>query len=80
VDLLTDGSEEHWLRAPRHDNRHTHGTGCTLASAIASHLALGADMVTAVGRAKEYVTGAIEHGFPLGAGIGPVDHGWLQRR
>ena len=36
VDLLTDGSEEHWLRAPRHDNRHTHGTGCTLASAIAS--------------------------------------------
>ena len=36
VDLLTDGTEEHWLRAPRHDNRHTHGTGCTLASAIAA--------------------------------------------
>ena len=62
--------------APRHDNRHTHGTGCTLASAIASHLALGEDVPDAVGRAKEYVTGAIEHGFPLGAGIGPVDHAW----
>ncbi len=41
VDLLTDGSEEHWLRAPRHDNRHTHGTGCTLASAIASRAGEG---------------------------------------
>lgn len=41
VDLLTDGAEEHWLRAPRHDNRHTHGTGCTLASAVAARLARG---------------------------------------
>lgn len=80
VDLLFDGTREYRFAATRHDNRHTHGTGCTLASAIASHLALGADLVQAVGRAKEYVTGAIEHGFPLGAGIGPVDHGWLHRR
>ena len=80
VDLLFDGAREYRFAAARHDNRHTHGTGCTLASAIASHLALGADVVDAVGRAKEYVTGAIEHGFPLGAGIGPVDHGWLWRR
>ncbi len=79
VDLLFDGVTEHRFTAPRHDNAHTHGTGCTLASAIASHLALGADVVTAVGRAKEYVTGAIEHGFPLGAGIGPVDHAWKHR-
>ena len=77
---LFDGAREYRFAAARHDNRHTHGTGCTLASAIASHLALGADVVDAVGRAKEYVTGAIEHGFPLGAGIGPVDHGWLWRR
>ncbi|MER6344325.1 bifunctional hydroxymethylpyrimidine kinase/phosphomethylpyrimidine kinase [Streptomyces sp. NPDC001595] len=76
VDLLTDGSEEHWLRAPRHDNRHTHGTGCTLASAIASHLALGRTVPEAVTAAKEYVTGAIAAGFALGGGIGPVDHGW----
>jgi hydroxymethylpyrimidine/phosphomethylpyrimidine kinase len=79
VDLLFDGTREYRFSAPRHDNAHTHGTGCTLASAIASHLALGEDVVGAVGRAKEYVTGAIEHGFPLGAGIGPVDHAWQWR-
>ncbi|MEW2257124.1 bifunctional hydroxymethylpyrimidine kinase/phosphomethylpyrimidine kinase [Streptomyces sp. NPDC047869] len=79
VDLLTDGSREHWLRAPRHDNRHTHGTGCTLASAVASGLAKGLTVPEAVTRAKEYVTGAIAAGFPLGAGIGPVDHGWRFR-
>ena len=79
VDLLTDGREEHVLRAPRLDSRHTHGTGCTLASAIASRLARGDDVPTAVGRAKEYLTGALRAGFPLGAGIGPVDHGWRWR-
>ncbi|MBC3982410.1 bifunctional hydroxymethylpyrimidine kinase/phosphomethylpyrimidine kinase [Streptomyces sp. AC536] len=79
VDLLTDGAEEHWLRSPRHDNRHTHGTGCTLASAIAAHLAHGMPVPEAVAAAKEYVTGAIRAGFPLGAGIGPVDHAWRWR-
>ncbi|MEV8525513.1 bifunctional hydroxymethylpyrimidine kinase/phosphomethylpyrimidine kinase [Streptomyces sp. NPDC006692] len=79
LDLLTDGAEEHWLRAPRLDNRHTHGTGCTLASAVASHLALGSTVPEAVRAAKEYVTGAIAAGFALGAGIGPVDHGWRFR-
>ncbi|MCZ9339426.1 hydroxymethylpyrimidine/phosphomethylpyrimidine kinase, partial [Streptomyces sp. TRM76130] len=62
VDLLTDGAQEHWLRAPRLDNRHTHGTGCTLASAIASHLAHGRSVPDAVAAAKEYVTGAIAAG------------------
>ncbi|MET7735599.1 bifunctional hydroxymethylpyrimidine kinase/phosphomethylpyrimidine kinase [Streptomyces sp. NPDC005402] len=80
VDLLTDGSEEHWLRAPRLDNRHTHGTGCTLASAIASQLAKGRSVPEAVTAAKEYVTGAIAAGFALGGGIGPVDHGWALTR
>lgn len=79
ADLLFDGAEERWLRAPRHDNRHTHGTGCTLASAIASGLARGHDMPRAVADAKAYVTGAIEAGFPLGTGLGPVDHAWRQR-
>lgn len=76
VDLLTDGRQEHWLRAGRHDNRHTHGTGCTLASAVAAELAKGREVPEAVAAAKTYVTGAIAAGFALGAGIGPVDHGW----
>ncbi|GAA0497498.1 bifunctional hydroxymethylpyrimidine kinase/phosphomethylpyrimidine kinase [Streptomyces sp. NPDC046215] len=79
VDLLSDGTEEHWLRAPRHDNRHTHGTGCTLASAVAAELAKGSTVPQAVAAAKDYVTGAIAAGFPLGGGIGPVDHGWRFR-
>ncbi|MEW1751446.1 bifunctional hydroxymethylpyrimidine kinase/phosphomethylpyrimidine kinase [Streptomyces angustmyceticus] len=79
VDLLTDGTEEHWLRAPRHDNRHTHGTGCTLASALAAQLAKGDTVPQAAAAAKEYVTGALAAGFRLGAGIGPVDHGWRWR-
>ncbi|MFB7453659.1 bifunctional hydroxymethylpyrimidine kinase/phosphomethylpyrimidine kinase [Streptomyces sp. NPDC056194] len=79
VDLLTDGTEEHWLYAPRYDNRHTHGTGCTLASAVASGLARGLTVPEAVREAKAYVTGAIAAGFALGSGIGPVDHGWRTR-
>ncbi|MFE2171335.1 bifunctional hydroxymethylpyrimidine kinase/phosphomethylpyrimidine kinase [Streptomyces sp. NPDC059447] len=79
VDLLTDGTEEHWLRAPRHPNRHTHGTGCTLASAVAAGLAKGLTVPAAVTAAKAYVTGAIAAGFTLGGGIGPVDHGWQWR-
>jgi hydroxymethylpyrimidine/phosphomethylpyrimidine kinase len=79
VDLLWDGDTERVLRSPRFDNLHTHGTGCTLASAIASRLALGDDLPTAVAAAKAYVTGAVAAGFPLGAGIGPVDHGWRWR-
>jgi hydroxymethylpyrimidine/phosphomethylpyrimidine kinase len=76
ADLLFDGTNEYRFTAPRYDNRHTHGTGCTLASGIASYLARGEDVPTAVEKAKEYVTGAIAAGFPLGAGIGPVDHAW----
>ncbi|MEU8996533.1 bifunctional hydroxymethylpyrimidine kinase/phosphomethylpyrimidine kinase [Streptomyces caniferus] len=79
VDLLTDGTEEHWLRAPRHDNRHTHGTGCTLGSALAAQLAKGDTVPQAAAAAKDYVTGALAAGFRLGAGIGPVDHGWRWR-
>ena len=77
VDLLWPGGER--FTAPRLDNRHTHGTGCTLASAIAARLALGDDVPDAVGKAKAYVTEAIARGFALGQGIGPVDHGWAMR-
>jgi hydroxymethylpyrimidine/phosphomethylpyrimidine kinase len=80
VDLLFDGSDA--IRFPGHRiaSRHTHGTGCTLASAIASYLAMGVQVPAAVEAAKDYVTGAIEAGFPLGAGIGPVDHAWRIRQ
>jgi len=79
VDLLVD--TERVIRYPgqRIATIHTHGTGCTLASAIASRLAFGDDVPAAVQAAKEYVTGAISAGFALGAGIGPVDHGWRMR-
>jgi hydroxymethylpyrimidine/phosphomethylpyrimidine kinase len=80
VDLLFDGSEVTRFPGQRIDSPHTHGTGCTLASAIASHLALGMAVPAAVEAAKEFVTGAIAAGFPLGAGIGPVDHGWRIRQ
>jgi hydroxymethylpyrimidine/phosphomethylpyrimidine kinase len=80
VDLLFGDGRVIRFPGRRIASRHTHGTGCTLASAIASHLALGTDVPTAVESAKEYVTGAIDGGFPLGAGIGPVDHGWRIRQ
>ncbi len=79
LDLLTDGDQVIELTAERLDTTHTHGTGCTLASAIASYLALGRSVPESVRGAKDYVTGAIAAGFPLGAGIGPVDHGWRHR-
>jgi hydroxymethylpyrimidine/phosphomethylpyrimidine kinase len=79
VDLLSDGDRVIRYPGDRIDSVHTHGTGCTLASAIAARLALGDDVPTAVKAAKAYVTGAIAAGFPLGVGIGPVDHGWQLR-
>jgi hydroxymethylpyrimidine/phosphomethylpyrimidine kinase len=80
VDLLYGDGQV--IRYPGHRiaSRHTHGTGCTLASAIASYLAMGAEVPGAVESAKEYITGAIEAGFPLGSGIGPVDHAWRTRQ
>ena len=79
VDLLTDGRTELTYTAVRDDNRHTHGTGCTLASALASRLALGSTVPEAMGQAKAYITGAIGGGFALGAGLGPTDHLWALR-
>ena len=79
VDLLTDGRHREWLRAPRHDARDTHGTGCTLSAAIAARLARGEDVVPAARAAKDYLTGALRRGVRIGTGIGPVDHGWHRR-
>jgi hydroxymethylpyrimidine/phosphomethylpyrimidine kinase len=74
--LVTQGGSPHWMRAARIDTPNTHGTGCTLSSAIASHLALGASLVEAVGLAREYVRGALQAGAQVrtGAGSGPLDH------
>jgi len=80
VDLLVGDGRVIRFAGSRIACRHTHGTGCTLASAIASYLAMGAEVPTAVESAREYVAGAIDGGFPLGAGIGPVDHGWRTRQ
>ncbi|MGW5355656.1 bifunctional hydroxymethylpyrimidine kinase/phosphomethylpyrimidine kinase [Streptomyces sp. NPDC004031] len=72
-DLLSDGRTEHWFRAPRHPSAHTHGTGCTLATALATHLAHGRPVPEAAALAKAFVTAAITAGYPLGTGTGPVD-------
>jgi hydroxymethylpyrimidine/phosphomethylpyrimidine kinase len=79
VDLLYDGHQATRFGGQRILSRHTHGTGCTLASAIASFLARGSDVPGAVESARQFVAGAIAGGFPLGAGIGPVDHAWRIR-
>ena len=69
-DLLYDEKGAHWFRGKRIDNPNTHGTGCTLSSAIAANLAKG----TAVERAKEYISGALAAMLDLGAGSGPMNH------
>ena len=79
VDLLFDGEQAIEIATARLDTVDTHGTGCTLSSAIAGYCARGLDVVAAVRAAKEYVTGTIRHGLRLGAGIGPVDHEWRRR-
>lgn len=76
VDLLYDGAAFHEFRHERQQTRHTHGTGCTFAAALAANLALGRGLDAAVGRTVEYVAGAIRHGLPIGSGHGPVDHFW----
>jgi hydroxymethylpyrimidine/phosphomethylpyrimidine kinase len=74
VDLLHDGREFWEFRSPRIETRSTHGTGCTLASAIAARLALGDSVPEAVGAAKEYVHEAISRAQAIGHGHGPLHH------
>ncbi|MGH8594999.1 MAG: bifunctional hydroxymethylpyrimidine kinase/phosphomethylpyrimidine kinase [Gammaproteobacteria bacterium] len=71
--LLTEG-KEHVFAAPRIATRHTHGTGCTLASAIAAGIAQGLTLVSAVERAQAYVLHALRHAPGLGHGQGPLGH------
>jgi hydroxymethylpyrimidine/phosphomethylpyrimidine kinase len=76
VDVLYDGQHFHEARGPRHPGRHTHGTGCTFAAAIAAHLALGHPLPDAFERSRAYLDGAIRHAPGLGHGAGPIHHFW----
>jgi hydroxymethylpyrimidine/phosphomethylpyrimidine kinase len=80
VDVFFDGQRLVELPAPRIDTRHTHGTGCTYAAAIASRLALGDELLEAVRAAKAYLTEAIRGAYAVGRGHGPVDHLHARRR
>lgn len=75
-DLLYANGRLTWFPGRRIPNPNTHGTGCTLSSAIASALAKGIDVEEAVKEAKEYISGALEAGLDLGKGSGPLDHGY----
>lgn len=74
TDLLFDGENFIFLPQERINTTHTHGTGCTLSSAIAANLAKGMNIDEAVKVGKRYITTAIEHGFELGNGVGPTNH------
>lgn len=77
-DLLYENGEATWFEGVRIDNPNTHGTGCTLSSAIASNLAKEYDLKTAVRLAKEYISGALSAMLDLGNGSGPLNHGFMQ--
>ena len=78
-DLLYQDGEATWFHGKRINNPNTHGTGCTLSSAIASNLAKGYSLEESIHRAKEYISGALEAMLDLGKGSGPMDHGFEMR-
>ncbi len=73
-DLFYYNGNARWFYGKRIDNPNTHGTGCTLSSAIASNLAKGFDLETSIEHAKDYISGALGAMLDLGAGRGPMDH------
>lgn len=73
-DILYDGKEIYCFRGARIQTKNTHGTGCTLSSAITSYLALGETLPEAVKKAKEYISTAITHSLDIGRGAGPLNH------
>jgi hydroxymethylpyrimidine/phosphomethylpyrimidine kinase len=80
TDLLYDGRFFNVLKGEFIETRHTHGTGCTFASALAAHLARGRSVLDAAQAAKAYVTQAIRHGLAIGHGHGPTDHFYFLER
>ncbi|WP_308749167.1 bifunctional hydroxymethylpyrimidine kinase/phosphomethylpyrimidine kinase [uncultured Anaerococcus sp.] len=75
-DLLYKDGKFKWFRSERIDNPNTHGTGCTLSSAIGANLAKGYDIDQAIEKAKAYLTGALRAGLDLGKGSGPLMHNY----
>ncbi|MBR3645182.1 MAG: bifunctional hydroxymethylpyrimidine kinase/phosphomethylpyrimidine kinase [Lachnospiraceae bacterium] len=76
-DYLYSADTQKWYYGKRIDNNNTHGTGCTLSSAIASNLAKGYSLDVSIEKAKEYISGALEAKLDLGKGSGPMDHGFF---
>jgi len=74
IDVYFDGRDFRLLRSHRVETIHTHGGGCSFAAAIAAHLAKGAGIGVAVSRAKEFISRAIAHSYPVGQGPGPIGH------
>ena len=74
--MLYENGNFRWFKGERINTNNTHGTGCVLSSAIASNLAKGMELEDAIVRAKEYISGALASGLDLGAGNGPLDHGF----
>lgn len=79
-DLLYTEDGIMWFKGRRIENPNTHGTGCTLSSALASNLANGFSLPVSVERAKKYISGALEAMLDLGKGSGPMDHAFLLNR
>jgi hydroxymethylpyrimidine/phosphomethylpyrimidine kinase len=76
IDIVVGPDGELELRRPRQQTLSTHGTGCTLSSAIAANLARGLDWRAAISDAREYLDGALRHAIPIGRGHGPLHHFW----
>lgn len=76
IDIVVTAERAFELRGPRLPGRHTHGTGCTLAAAIAANLALDRPIEQALRSAREYLEGAIRHAPDIGGGHGPLNHFW----
>lgn len=78
IDVLYENDTTHWFKSGRVNTTNTHGTGCTLSSAIACNLAAGQSLCESIEKAKEYLTGALKTGLDIGKGSGPLEHTyWL---
>ena len=77
TDLLYKDGKIQWFSSERIDNPNTHGTGCTLSSAIASNLAMGYSLAESIANAKKYLTGALRAQLNLGKGSGPMEHTYI---